>query len=162
MNDVPLVPCQAMFRPGLRSIKGHGATTSGLRAGVGAILAARLFWLSTFIALYIGEIMIRIDKIAVFCVSILLAACAAHSPGKEIVLAQQGTGGVSLYQAYCANCHGPFARTTKPGRSTGRLRSAINQFPVMQNLDFLTDRQLQEIASALATINLQQASRSRE
>lgn len=103
--------------------------------------------------------MIRMDKIVMLCGLLLLAACTAHIPDDDMVQAQPSSNGVSLYETYCAGCHGTFARTTKPNRSAVRLRSAINHFPVMQDLDFLTDRQLGQVATALSMVNLQQASR---
>lgn len=66
--------------------------------------------------------------------------------------------GITLYEEYCANCHQSFAKTTKPHRSIGRLRSSIEHFAVMNNLDFLNDEQLEALASALRTIPLKAAS----
>ena len=68
--------------------------------------------------------------------------------------------GVSLYEKYCANCHKPFEETTKPHSTARRLRSAINQFPAMNDLNFLSDAQLEEVAAALATSYPQHVSRS--
>ncbi|MGW8313370.1 MAG: hypothetical protein ACWGOL_09085, partial [Desulfuromonadales bacterium] len=50
-------------------------------------------------------------------------------------------------EKYCASCHRPFAQTTKPQRSVGRLRSAIKAFPSMNNLDFLSEMQLEAMSS---------------
>jgi mono/diheme cytochrome c family protein len=66
--------------------------------------------------------------------------------------------GISLYEAYCADCHKSFAKTTKPQRSVSRLRSSIQHFSEMSNLDFLNNEQLDAIASALSTIPLKAAS----
>lgn len=104
--------------------------------------------------------MSRLFKVLAVSTSIFLAACAASTSPEALVPSKSGVNGVSIYEKYCARCHKPFSATTKPNRSAMRLRSAINQFPAMNDLDFLTDEQLQEVASALATTNLQQVSRS--
>ena len=94
------------------------------------------------------------------CTSVFLAACAASTSPEAMVPSQHDINGVSIYEKYCARCHKPFSATTKANRSAMRLRSAINQFPAMNDLGFLTDEQLKEVASALATTNLQKVSRS--
>ncbi len=66
--------------------------------------------------------------------------------------------GISLYEEFCANCHKSFAKTTKPQRSLSRLRSAIEYIPAKKFLDFLSDEQLEAIASALRTVPLKEAS----
>lgn len=69
--------------------------------------------------------------------------------------------GISLYEEFCANCHKSFAKTTKPQRSLSRLRSAIGYIPAKKFLDFLSDEQLESIASALRTVPLKEASHKR-
>lgn len=65
-------------------------------------------------------------------------------------LVRQGAG---LYAEHCARCHRPLEKTTKPGRSASRLRSAMRQFPAMASLDALTDEQLTAVSAALKTIS---------
>lgn len=98
--------------------------------------------------------------IAAFCGSILLASCAASTSPKLAARSQPDINGVSLYQEYCAHCHRPIAQTTKPQRNASRLRSAIKIFPSMSDLDFLSDTQLEAVASVLANVHLKQASKS--
>jgi len=69
--------------------------------------------------------------------------------------------GISLYEEFCANCHNNFTKTTKPQRSLSRLRSAIEYIPAKKFLYFLSDEQLEDIASALRTVPLKDASRKR-
>ena len=103
------------------------------------------------------EIMTRL-YLVVFSCSIFLAACSVNSASKLASQSQPATNGISLYEKYCASCHRPFAQTTKPRRSVSRLRSAIRLFPSMNDLNFLSDVQLEAVSSALATINSQQVS----
>jgi mono/diheme cytochrome c family protein len=67
--------------------------------------------------------------------------------------------GISLYEEHCARCHRPFDKTTKPQRRISRLRSSIKHIPAMSKFVFLSDVQLGDIASALATRPLQKDSR---
>ncbi|NIV16268.1 MAG: hypothetical protein GWN62_34930 [Aliifodinibius sp.] len=62
--------------------------------------------------------------------------------------------GIILYEELCAKCHDRFEKTTKPQRSVNRLRSSIEHFPAMRNLDFLDNEELEAIAAALATVSL--------
>jgi len=105
------------------------------------------------------EIMTRLFLVA-FCGSIFLASCSVSTSPELAAQSQTATNGVSIYEKYCASCHMPFAQTTKPQRNVNRLRSAIKFSPAMNNLNFLSDAQLEAVSSALATINLQQASKS--
>jgi len=97
----------------------------------------------------------------VFCCSIFLAACSVNTSSELASQSLPTTNGISLYEKYCASCHRPFAHTTKPQRNVSRLRSAIKFFPSMNDLYFLSDVQLEAVSSALATINLQQVSRTK-
>jgi hypothetical protein len=106
------------------------------------------------------EEMNRLYILIVLCCCVL--AISAPSFAREIeqisVQSEQVAYGVSLYEEFCANCHKSFAKTTKPQRSVNRLRSSIEYFPVMNDLDFLSDQQLDAIATALRTIPLKEAS----
>ena len=97
--------------------------------------------------------------IIILCSGLVVLISCAPKPSNDIIAPnQKATNGISLYEEYCASCHKPFAKTTKPQRRIGRLRSSIEHFPAMNNLDFLSDVQLEAIASALATISTEYAS----
>ena len=97
--------------------------------------------------------------IIVLCSGLVLLISCAPKPSNDInSLSQKATNGISLYEEYCASCHRTFVKTTKPQRHIGRLRSSIEHFPAMNNLDFMSDVQLEAIASALATISTGYAS----
>lgn len=104
--------------------------------------------------------MARLIMIVAFCGSMFLVSCAANKPSKLAAQSQPDINGVSLYEKYCAHCHRTIAQTTKPQRNASRLRSAIKIFPSMNDLNFLSDVQLEAVASVLANVNLQQASKS--
>ena len=71
----------------------------------------------------------------------LLLLAGAHA---DFAKAQNTANGQALYQGYCATCHGPpFASA----RDAGAIRAAINGFPDMRFLSFLTDADLSDIAA---------------
>ena len=104
--------------------------------------------------------MIRFYTMIACCCAIFLTSCSVSTSPEVTSQPQSHLEGISLYEEYCANCHRPFSRTTKPHTNTSRLRSSIKLFPAMSNLDFLTTEQIDAIASALATINLRQVSKN--
>jgi hypothetical protein len=103
--------------------------------------------------------MIRLFTALACCCAIFLMSCSARPSTEVAVQSQSNLEGITLYQQYCANCHRPFSKTTKPHTNASRLRSAIRFFPAMSNLDFLTAEQIDAVASALATIDLQQVTK---
>jgi len=96
------------------------------------------------------------------CCTVLTTSVPAFANDVEYGRAQSGqvAYGVSLYEEFCARCHKSFDKTTKPKRSVSRLRSSIEYFPVMKDLDFLSDVQLDAIAAALSTVPFKEASLS--
>lgn len=92
------------------------------------------------------------------CALAISASSFAFDTEQVSTKSEQIAYGVSLYEEFCANCHQSFAKTTKPKRSVDRLRSSIEYFSVMKELDFLNDVQLDAIATALSTIPLKEAS----
>ena len=103
--------------------------------------------------------MIRLFTMIACCCAIFLMSCSVSTSPEVTSQAQSHMEGISLYEEYCANCHRPFSRTTKPHTNTSRLRSSIKLFPAMNNLYFLTSEQLDAISSALATVNLQRVTK---
>ncbi len=71
------------------------------------------------------------------------------------------TQGISLYALHCASCHRQLSRTSMPNRSASRIRSAILQAPIMYQLRQLSDRELAQIAAALATAPPKDVKKSR-
>ena len=99
--------------------------------------------------------------IILFC-GLAISASSFDDATKHISSqSEQIEKGISLYEQFCANCHKSFANTTKPQRSLNRLRSAIEYIPAKKFLDFLSDDQLESIASALRTVPLKEVSHKR-
>jgi len=57
--------------------------------------------------------------------------------------------GPALYKSFCANCHGALEKTRVPNRSRARIASAIEYFAIMNDLDNLTEQELDLISSSL-------------
>lgn len=97
-----------------------------------------------------------------FCSALAAAAASsANNATPEQAPSDQVAYGVTLYEELCASCHGEFAATTKPKRSVRRLRSSIEHFPAMNDLEFLNDEQLRAIAEALKTIPFQEVTQKK-
>ena len=61
-----------------------------------------------------------------------------------------GTDGASLYNQYCAGCHGSLSDSEVRDESAGDIENAIEENEGgMENLDFLTSEQIDAIAEAL-------------
>jgi len=102
-----------------------------------------------------------IFMIILFCCLAISASSFADDTKQLSGQSEQIEKGISLYEEFCANCHKSFAKTTKPQRSLNRLRSAIEYIPAKKFLDFLSDEQLESIASAMRTVPLKKASHKR-
>ncbi len=99
-----------------------------------------------------------ISIVILFC-GLAISASSFADVSKQISSqSEEIENGISLYEEFCANCHKSFNKTTKPQRSLSRLRSAIEYIPAKKFLDFLSDEQLEAIASALRTVPLKEAS----
>ena len=96
----------------------------------------------------------RLLILATCCILFAATTACTHTTAKESSQSQNVLAGIALYDEYCAKCHRPLARTSKIQRPVTRLRSSIYRFPAMRNLDFLNEKQLEAISSALATIPL--------
>jgi hypothetical protein len=59
--------------------------------------------------------------------------------------------GQALYQTNCATCHGPLASSSKRGKTTSEIETAIGSQPSMANLNFLTAAEVDSISVALNT-----------
>ena len=92
--------------------------------------------------------------ITAYCGFLMLTAAPAKASEKLSAPSGKISAGMALYEEYCADCHRSFYKTTKPQRQASRLRSSINFFPAMNNLNFLSDEQIEAIAAALATLSL--------
>lgn len=104
--------------------------------------------------------MTRLFTVVACCCSIFLMSCSLNASSETVSQSPSHLDGRSLYQEYCANCHRPINRTTKSHTNASRLRSAIKLFPAMNKLDYLSAEQIDAIASALATIKLEQVSKN--
>jgi len=83
------------------------------------------------------------------CALVMSVSSFAYDTERISAQTEQVAYGVALYEEFCANCHKSFAKTTKLNRSVNRLRSSIEHFPMMNDLAFLNDVQLDAIATAL-------------
>ncbi len=70
-------------------------------------------------------------------------------PVAEKSAQKDGANGAALYASHCAGCHGELVQPTKRGRSAAQIRQAIANVAQMNNLQTLTDTQIQAIADEL-------------
>ncbi|MGE5809215.1 MAG: c-type cytochrome [Nitrospirota bacterium] len=62
------------------------------------------------------------------------------------------TDGATLYDTYCASCHGPLATSNKSGATAAQIQTGItNNLGGMGQFSNLTSTQIQAIATALST-----------
>ena len=57
--------------------------------------------------------------------------------------------GTTLYNTYCASCHGPLTTSAKAGATATQIQNGINSVSNMKSLSVLSSAQVQAIADAL-------------
>lgn len=68
------------------------------------------------------------------------------APPSEII---SRLDGAKLYEVHCASCHGLLSVTDQPGKSAASISIAITGVAQMNRLDFLTNSEINAIASTL-------------